>query len=57
MHYQLRMNWAGHMASMDRRGAKRVLVRKPEGERHHLQDMGRDGIILKSEVSGQCGQD
>jgi len=33
LHDKLRMNWTGHVASMDRRGAYRVLVGKPEGKR------------------------
>jgi hypothetical protein len=44
-----RMIWAGHGARMsDRKGAYRVLVGGPEGERDHLEDLGLDGrIILK----------
>jgi hypothetical protein len=43
-----RLRWAGHVACMvERRGAYRDLVGKPEG-RNHLEDPGVDGrIILK----------
>jgi len=44
-----RIRKAGHVARMeDRRGAHRVLVRKPEGEKDHLENVGVNGrIILK----------
>jgi hypothetical protein len=35
-----RMRWAGHVTRMgERRGADRILVRRPEG-RKHLEDPG-----------------
>jgi len=37
------MNWAVHMASMDRRGTYRALVGKPEGKRP-IRWQGRNGI-------------
>jgi hypothetical protein len=42
------LRWAGHVACMvERRGAYRALVGRPEGKRH-LKDPGVDGrIILK----------
>jgi hypothetical protein len=41
-----RTGWAGHMAHMgDKRGAYRVLMRKPQGQRPQLGIDGR--IILK----------
>jgi hypothetical protein len=43
-----RMRWTGHVARMvEERGAKWILVGRPEG-RNHLEDPGVDGrIILK----------
>ena len=44
-----RMRWAGHIVHMgERRGAYRVLMRKPEGKRKCFEDLGIEGrIILK----------
>jgi hypothetical protein len=43
-----RMRWARHVAHVGaRRGAYRLLIRRPEGK-NHLTDPGKDGrIILK----------
>jgi hypothetical protein len=41
------MSWAGHVTCMkERRGARRVLVGKPE-KWDHLENTGIDGITLK----------
>jgi hypothetical protein len=43
-----RMRWTEHVACMvDRRGAYRVLVRKPEGKRVLVRPMHRLGIIIR----------
>jgi len=40
------MRWMGHVAYRgERRGAYRILVRKPEGK-NHLEDPGVDGKII-----------
>jgi hypothetical protein len=41
------MRKAGHVVRMgDRSGAYRVLVRKPEGEIDHLENVGVNGRII-----------
>ena len=40
------MRWAGNVVRMgERRGAYRVLMGKPGGERVHLEEVGVDGRI------------
>ena len=52
------MRWAGHVARMgEKRGAYRVLVRKPE-EKNHLLDQDVDGRIILRWIFrkwGGCG--
>jgi len=41
------MRKAGYVARMEKwRGVYRVLVGKPEGERGHLEDPGKDGRLI-----------
>jgi hypothetical protein len=41
------MRWAGLVACMgERRGAYKVMVGKPKGERDHLEDPNEDGRII-----------
>ena len=60
LHDKLRMNWTGYMASIDRRGAYRVLVDKPEGEtphRGHRQRQDHTKIrifVLFCTMTNQC---
>ena len=47
-----RMGWAGHVARMGYRiGVYRILVEKPEGERHNLEDPGVDRRIILRWIS------
>ena len=41
-----RMGWARHVARMERRGAYRGFVRKPE-EKSYMGDLGVDGYNIK----------
>jgi hypothetical protein len=53
-----RMRWAGHVARMgEERGAHRVLVEKPEGERPLGRPIRRweDNIKMDLQEGGGCG--
>ena len=59
LHDQLRMNWVRYMASMDRRGAYRVLVGKPEGQtplwgRRQRWDNTKIRIFFICTITNQC---
>jgi hypothetical protein len=43
-----RMRWVGHVAHMKKiKNADKLLVRKPEGKKNHLEDLGTDGRIIR----------
>jgi hypothetical protein len=51
-----RMRWTGHVACMGEvRGAYNILVGRPEGRRHHWEDLGVDGRTTLRWISGKQG--
>ena len=53
-----RMDWAGHVASMEKkRKTYRVLVEKPEGKRTPLEDLAVDRLTMLKWILHKKGLD